>query len=68
MYVCICKGITESDVQGLGQRGITCPRALASSLGIDDKDNCCGRCIGKVQDFVTIAKKAYHAQPSSIAI
>lgn len=68
MYVCVCKGITESDVQGLGQRGITCPRALASSLGIDDKDNCCGRCIGKVQSFVTIAKNAHHTQTSSISV
>ena len=66
MYVCICKGITESDVQELGQQGITSPKALASSLGIDDKDNCCGRCINKIQSFVTIAKKAQCLQPSAI--
>jgi bacterioferritin-associated ferredoxin len=55
MFVCVCKGIKESDVRALGQAGITCPKALASSLGIDDKDNCCGRCLNNIDDFVNMA-------------
>ena len=63
MYVCICKGIRESDVHELGRTGMTCPKAIASSLGIDDKDNCCGRCIKKVGHFAKIAAEA-HAHDS----
>ncbi len=55
MFLCVCKGITESDVRTLGQCGVTCPNMLASSLGIDDEENCCGRCINKVSEFVNIA-------------
>ena len=64
MYVCVCKGIKESDVRELGRAGITCPRTLASSLGIDDKDNCCGRCIKNVCNLVAIAS----AEPSRRAL
>ena len=60
MFVCICKGIRECDVRDLGRCGITCPNAIASSLGIDDEDNCCGRCLNKVSDFVRIATEAHH--------
>ena len=58
MYVCICKGIRECDLRELGQAGITCPKTIARTLGIDDKENCCGRCIKKVGQFVKIAVKA----------
>ena len=57
MYVCLCKGIKEADVQELGRAGVTCPKILASTLGIDDKDNCCGRCLSNISDFVAIASK-----------
>ncbi len=55
MYICVCKGIKESDVRSLGREGITCPKLLASTLGINDKDSCCGRCLKNVSNFVTIA-------------
>ena len=58
MFVCVCKGIKESDVQELGQCGIVCPKALASQLEIDDEDNCCGRCMSNIGDFVEIASNA----------
>ncbi len=65
MFVCICKGIRECDVRELGRCGITSPKAIASSLGIDDKDNCCGRCLNNVSDFVKIAVEAHphHSLP-----
>lgn len=66
MYVCICKGIKESDVRQLGSAGVTCPNALASSLGIDDEENCCGRCINNLSEFVELAIEAQNsATPSS---
>lgn len=67
MYVCVCKGITESDVRRLGSNGVTCPRILASSLGIDDEDNCCGRCLNNIGDLVSIAKQEHHRHNSSVS-
>ena len=58
MFVCVCKGIKESEVQELGQCGIVCPKTLASKLEIDDEDNCCGRCLNNINDFVDIAVSA----------
>lgn len=55
MYICICKGIKESDVRELGQAAITCPKKIANSLGLDDKKNCCGRCIKNISKFVALA-------------
>jgi len=55
MYICVCKGIKESDVRTLGREGITCPKLLASTLGIDDKNSCCGRCIKNVSNYAAIA-------------
>ena len=66
MYVCVCKGIKESDVRELGRAGITCPRILASSLGIDDKDNCCGRCLKNVSNLVSLASNEHARRPLSI--
>jgi len=57
MYICICKGIKESDVRELGQAGITCPKKLADSLGLNDKQNCCGQCIKNIAKFVDLAKE-----------
>lgn len=55
MYLCICKGIKESDVRELGQDAITCPKKLADSLGLNDKKTCCGRCVKNISKFVALA-------------
>ncbi len=57
MYVCACKGITESDVENLGRNGVTCPNKLAAALGIDDEETCCGRCINHIVELVAIASR-----------
>jgi len=57
MYICICKGIKESDVRELGQSGVTCPKQLACTLELDDKKNCCGRCIKNIAKFVDLASE-----------
>ncbi len=57
MFICICKGIKESDVRELGQAGVTCPIKLADALELNDKRQCCGRCIKKISKFVALAKE-----------
>ena len=58
MYVCVCKGITDNDVRRLGHAGVTCPKKLAATLKIDDEENCCGRCMNNLADFVQLATEA----------
>ncbi len=41
MYVCVCKGITDSHIRGAVASGVTNYRQLRESLGIADQ---CGRC------------------------
>ena len=59
MYICICKGIRESDVQELGKAGVTCPKKLAATLGLNDKKNCCGRCIKNISKFAALAEEEH---------
>ncbi len=66
MYICICKGIRESDVQDLGRAGITCPKKLACSLELNDKKNCCGRCIKNIDKFVDLAEEEYSSSHSLV--
>jgi bacterioferritin-associated ferredoxin len=54
MYVCLCKGLTESDVHGAGRAGIVAPEALLAYLRLDD-DSCCGRCARELDRFVELA-------------
>ncbi len=68
MYICVCKGIKESDVESLGRAGITCPQQLAATLGIDDEDNCCGRCLNNIADLVTIASQEHERLCTSVQI
>jgi bacterioferritin-associated ferredoxin len=57
VYICLCKGITDSRVRSLGRAGIVSPDALTAELGID-RDDCCGRCVAGVSKLVTIAQEA----------
>ena len=68
MFICVCKGIREADVRELGRAGVTCPQKLACSLEIDDEDNCCGRCMNNISDFVTIAAEECMQCPSSAQV
>lgn len=54
MYVCLCKGITESDIRKLGCAGFLHPDLLAATLGIDE-ENCCGRCARNIEELVALA-------------
>ncbi len=55
MYICLCKGITDSHVRTLGRAGVVSPEALAEQLGID-RDDCCGRCVTRIADLAALAQ------------
>jgi bacterioferritin-associated ferredoxin len=54
MYVCLCKGITDSRVRELADSGLVGQDALASRLGINE-ESCCGRCLRDIQSLVVFA-------------
>jgi bacterioferritin-associated ferredoxin len=53
MYVCLCKGLVEADVQRAARAGYVAAEALISCLGLDD-DDCCGRCAREIDTFVEL--------------
>ncbi len=55
MYVCLCKGITESEVRKAGRAGIVTPCQLKSRFGLK-QNGCCGRCAKNIHEFVDLAK------------
>lgn len=54
MYVCLCKGITESKLREVGRSCEGCPELLASALGLDDEE-CCRRCIRNIRGLAAMA-------------
>jgi bacterioferritin-associated ferredoxin len=54
MYICLCKGITDSQVRNVLREGVVCAEALAARLGID-RDDCCGRCLSGISDLLSLA-------------
>jgi bacterioferritin-associated ferredoxin len=57
MYVCLCKGLTESDVQQAARAGKVCPETLKTCFGLEDED-CCGRCANNIHELVAVANSA----------
>jgi bacterioferritin-associated ferredoxin len=51
MYLCLCKGLTESDVQRLCPKTPQSPDAVVARLGLED-DDCCGRCARNIHEFL----------------
>jgi len=62
MYLCLCKGITDSDVREAGQAGIFMPCQLKAKFGLKEAE-CCGRCSKNIQEFAQIAMSV-HQTPS----
>ena len=54
MYVCLCKGITESDVREAGRAGLVMPCQLKAKFGLKES-GCCGRCSKNIRAFVELA-------------
>jgi len=59
MYLCLCRGVREADVEQAGRRGLLTPDALISAFGLDD-EACCGCCIDRIEEFVVLAQSAAH--------
>ncbi len=52
MYACLCKGLTEADIQrAVGPEGQVNATVIAA-LGLDD-ETACGRCLHDIDDFLT---------------
>ena len=60
MYLCLCKGITESDVREAGRAGVVMPCQLKAQFGLKEA-GCCGRCSKNIQEFVEIATSEHRA-------
>jgi bacterioferritin-associated ferredoxin len=56
MFVCICRGLTERDLQGLGARGIRSAEALIATLDLEGS-SCCGRCACNIEELTEIASR-----------
>ena len=54
MYLCLCKGITESDVREAGRAGIVMASQIKAEFGLNDS-GCCGRCAKNIRQFVECA-------------
>ncbi|HZR99767.1 MAG TPA: (2Fe-2S)-binding protein [Chloroflexota bacterium] len=54
MYLCVCNGVTESDVRRVARERYPTPDGLVRSLGLDS-DGCCGRCAREIDRFVAVA-------------
>lgn len=68
MYVCLCKGLTESDIRRIGQSipvSSEClQEQLLERLGLDDEE-CCGRCTRNIHELVAIASNCWTCQAVS---
>ena len=65
MYICLCNGITESEVREAGRCGLVTPCQLKDKFGLK-KSGCCGRCAKNIQEFVALAKEGRsNASPSN---
>lgn len=59
MYLCLCRGITESEVREAGRAGCVMPCQLESKFGLKQNGNC-GRCVKNIREFVAIAVQGAH--------
>jgi bacterioferritin-associated ferredoxin len=55
VYVCLCRGLTEHDVERAAHAGATTGPVLIATLGLDDP-RCCGRCARGIDRFVALAE------------
>jgi bacterioferritin-associated ferredoxin len=41
MYICICRGVTEKDIQNAVKQGICSMESLSESMGVSTQCGCC---------------------------
>ena len=51
MYVCLCKGLTEADIQRAGGQEGRLGATVIAALGLDD-EAACGRCLHDIDDLL----------------
>lgn len=66
MYVCLCKGLTESDVREAGRSGLVTSHQLIEAFALK-KNECCGRCAKNIHEFVELANCPLRASCSEVA-
>ncbi len=54
MFVCLCKGLTVSDVQRVAPTAGPTPGDLIEALGLDSPQ-CCGRCARNIDEIMLLA-------------
>ncbi|HLH21789.1 MAG TPA: (2Fe-2S)-binding protein [Chloroflexota bacterium] len=70
MYLCVCTGVTESDVRRVARESYPTPEGLIRALGLDS-DACCGRCALEIDRFVEVALEEHdrvHATGAAEAV
>ncbi len=55
MYICLCKGLTESDVREAGLSGCMSAHRIIAEFGLREH-GCCGRCAKNICELVGLAK------------
>ena len=56
MYICLCKGITDRQMQcALSEHG-SGPDSLVTALELDR--DCCGRCAENIEDLIQVAPES----------
>ena len=63
MYVCLCRGLTESDVRQVALAGMVAAESLFDAFGLEDEE-CCGRCAKNIHELVSIATGNFVCSPS----
>ena len=66
MYICLCKGLTESDLRRATPCGNADPNALIEVLGLEDED-CCGRCLENIHELAALVSEQCAQCPRSHA-
>lgn len=61
MYVCLCKGLRETEFSALAACHGSCLEAMKQAMGLDD--SCCGRCEAKLEAIIQRIGGC-HATPS----
>lgn len=52
MYVCLCRGVTESQLQEMIARQSGSCEAVKRAMGLDETC-CCGRCEAQIEELIT---------------
>jgi bacterioferritin-associated ferredoxin len=66
VYVCVCRGLTESEVRRVAATVEPTPSALISALGLDHEE-CCGRCATNIRAILYIATRPQAEAPPPVS-